>query len=84
MQIVPIRDLRDTTAISDACNNSREPIFITKNGYGDMVLMSMEVYERLTASADLYRKLIVAEQELAEGRMLEGKTAFADLRAHYE
>ncbi len=84
MQIVPIRDLRDTTAISEACNNSREPIFITKNGYGDMVLMSMEVYERLTATAELYRKLMVAEQELADGQMLEGRAAFANLRARYE
>ena len=84
MQIVPIRDLRDTTAISEACNNSHEPIFITKNGYGDMVLMSMEVYERLTATAEIYRKLMVAEQELADGRMLEGRAAFANLRARYE
>lgn len=84
MQIIPIRDLRNTTAISEACNRSREPIFITKNGYGDMVLMSMEVYEHLNASAELYRKLLAAEQELGDGRMLEGKAAFVDLRARYE
>ena len=42
MQIVPIRDLRDTNEISERCKNSREPIFVTKNGYGDMVLMSLE------------------------------------------
>ena len=84
MQIVPIRDLRNTTAISEACNNSREPIFITKNGYGDMVLMNMEVYEQLTASAELYRKLMIAEHEYANGKMLDGRTALANLRARYE
>lgn len=36
-RIIPIRDLKDTTAISQMCKESREPVFITKNGYGDMV-----------------------------------------------
>ena len=84
MQIVPIRDLRDTNEISERCKKSREPIFITKNGYGDMVLMSMETYERTFAMADVYRKLMEAEQELADGKGVEGKSAFAALRARYE
>ena len=36
-QIRPITDLRNTTEISDICHAKREPIFITKNGYGDLV-----------------------------------------------
>lgn len=83
MQIVPIRDLRDTNAISEACNRSREPIFITKNGYGDMVLMNMEVYERLTSSAELYKKLMEAERELSAGEMVDGEAAFAELRRRH-
>ena len=43
--IIPIRDLKDTAAISQMCNESNEPIYITKNGYGDMVIMSMKAYE---------------------------------------
>ena len=57
MQIVPIRDLRNTNEISERCKQSAEPIFITKNGYGDMVIMSMETYERTVAMAEVYRKL---------------------------
>lgn len=45
--IIPIRDLKNTNEISSKCRNTDEPIFITKNGYGDMVIMSMKVYERL-------------------------------------
>ena len=45
-RIVPIRDLKNTTAISNLCHEDKEPIFITKNGYGDMVIMSMEIYEK--------------------------------------
>ena len=84
MQIVPIRDLRDTNAISEKCRQSREPSFVTRNGYGDMVLMSMETYERTMTSAELYRKLLEAERELAAGETLDGPSAFAALRARYE
>ena len=46
-QIRPITDLRNTTEISDICHAKREPIFITKNGYGDLVVMSIEAYDEL-------------------------------------
>lgn len=49
-QIRPITDLRNTTEISELCHARREPVFITKNGYGDLVIMSMETYEALTAA----------------------------------
>ena len=44
-KIIPIRDLKKTSELSQMCKNATEPIFITKNGYGDMVIMSMEVFE---------------------------------------
>lgn len=47
--IRPITDLRSTNAISELCHQSKEPVFITKNGYGDMVIMSMDTYEKMTA-----------------------------------
>ena len=84
MQIVPIRDLRNTNEISERCKKTNEPIFITKNGYGDMVLMSMETYQRTVAMSEVYRKLMEAETELAAGQAVDGKSAFADLRAMYE
>ena len=48
-QIRPITDLRNTNEISELCHARREPVFITKNGYGDLDIMSMETYEALTA-----------------------------------
>ena len=44
-QIIPIKELKNTTKVSEMCHASEEPVFVTKNGYGDMVLMSMETYE---------------------------------------
>jgi len=61
-QIRPITDLRNTTEISELCHTRREPIFITKNGYGDLVVMSMETYEDLTA-----RRLADSPVEKREG-----------------
>ena len=46
LKIIPIRDLKDTSSISELCKKNDEPIFITKNGYGDMVIMSLSVYEK--------------------------------------
>jgi len=43
-QIIPIRDLKNTSEISQMCHASNELIFVTKNGYGDMVIMSMKMY----------------------------------------
>lgn len=45
-KIIPIRELKNTAKISKFVEDSNEPVFVTKNGYGSMVLMSIEVYER--------------------------------------
>lgn len=50
-QIRPITDLRNTTEISELCHAKDEPVFITKNGYGDLVIMSMKTYEALAETS---------------------------------
>ncbi|MCL5058901.1 MAG: type II toxin-antitoxin system Phd/YefM family antitoxin [Actinobacteria bacterium] len=73
--IRPISDLRNNANdISEFCHKSREPIFITKNGVGDMVVMSVETYERQQALISLYIKLAGAEEEIANGA--EGEDFF--------
>ena len=44
--IIPIKDLRNTTEISNLAHKEQEPIFITKNGYSDLVVMSSELYDK--------------------------------------
>ena len=82
-RIIPIRDLKDTAAISQMCGESSEPIYITKNGYGDMVIMSMKAYEEKLALLDVYSKIAEAEDELAQGKTVDARAAFKDLRAKY-
>lgn len=77
-QIIPIRDLKNTSDISELCQKSAEPIFITKNGYGDMVIMSMEVYEGMVKKLKIYSDLEVSERQIAEGKT---KDAWASLKA---
>lgn len=45
-KIIPIRELKNTASISKYVEETNEPVFVTKNGYGSMVIMSLEVYER--------------------------------------
>lgn len=56
-EIRPIKDLRNTTEISELCHRTNEPVFITKNGYGDLVVMSMDTYKREIGRSELYKKL---------------------------
>jgi prevent-host-death family protein len=61
--IRPITDLRNTNEISELCHEHNEPVFITKNGYGDLVVMSISAYEKQLAKLDLYQKLAEGEAQ---------------------
>jgi prevent-host-death family protein len=77
-KIRPISDLRNhANEISEFCRKEREPVYITKNGVGDMVVMSMETYERQQDMIDLYGKLAEAEAEIATGAAGEDFIAVA-------
>ena len=82
-RIIPIRDLKDTAAISQMCSESPEPIYITKNGYGDRVIMSMKVYEEKMFMADVYFKLAEAEAEVREGKVSDAREGLRTLREKY-
>ncbi|MED4599725.1 type II toxin-antitoxin system Phd/YefM family antitoxin [Paenibacillus validus] len=83
-KIIPIRDLKNTSEISQMCQESDEPIFITKNGYGDMVLMSMKTYEEKMFMLDVYEKLNAAEKQLAEEKVLDGESSLKSIREKYD
>ncbi|MEI3278442.1 MAG: type II toxin-antitoxin system Phd/YefM family antitoxin [Faecalibacterium sp.] len=80
-RIIPIRDLKNTAAVSQMCSESKEPVYITKNGYGDMVIMSMEAYEEKMQLLDAYAKLDAAEQQVEAGQTLDARSALQELRA---
>ena len=65
--IRPISELKNTTGISNLCHEVKAPVFITKNGYSDLVIMSIDTYERNMALLELYGKLDEAEEQLEAG-----------------
>ena len=83
MRIIPIKDLRDTNKISDMCNSTNEPIFITKNGYGDMVIMSMETYEKKMALLDMREKLLEGLGDYESNNIVDGKSVLNNLKEKY-
>ena len=62
--IRPVSDLRNNFAdISKTVHETQKPVFLTKNGYGDMVVMSMEAYENMQFESEVYFKLQEAEKQ---------------------
>lgn len=83
-QIIPIKDLKKTSEISEMCHNTNEPVFITKNGYGDMVIMSMEAYEETMKKLDIYRNIEISEEQVKNGHVKDAKKSLENLRVKYE
>ena len=81
--IIPIKELKNTSNISDFWHSIKEPIFITKNGYGDMVLMSIETYEEHISRQQMYRELEISEQQITEGKVMDALDSAKKLREKY-
>lgn len=62
--IIPIKDLRNTTEISNLAHKEQEPIFVTKNGYSDLVVMSSELYDTFARINCIDQAIYESEQEI--------------------
>ena len=69
-QIRPITEVRNTVDLSSLCHTNREPIFITKDGHDDMVVMSMDTYQELLEGVMTDAAIEEAEAELRETGVL--------------
>ncbi|RJX27112.1 MAG: type II toxin-antitoxin system Phd/YefM family antitoxin [Dethiobacter sp.] len=81
-QIRPVSDLRNNFAeISKIVHENGEPVFLTKNGYGDMVVMSIEEYEKMLLHSEITFKLLEAEKEAGStNKRLSHREVFSKLR----
>lgn len=79
-RIIPIKDLKNTSDISDMCHNLQEPIYITKNGYGDMVIMSIENYESLVEKMKMYEDIQISEKQVQSGQVGDAKLLINETR----
>jgi prevent-host-death family protein len=79
--IRPSVDLRNNyNEISKFCNEYREPVFITKNGKGDLAVMSMELFNRLNGKQELYRLIDEGLEDVKNGDTMPFEDAMVELR----
>lgn len=85
MLIKPSKELRNYAQISELAKKSREPIFITKNGEGDGVYMSLEVFEKMKLDMEINQEIIEYEKEKNRGvEMLDAEEELEKLGNKYE
>lgn len=82
-RIIPIRELKNTNNITEICRSTNEPVFVTKNGYGELVVMSMETYEEQLRRLEFYQELAISEKQFDKGKIKEAQAALSELRAKY-
>jgi len=73
-RIIPIRDLKKTSELSELCRETN----------GEMVIMSMDTYEKTMLMNDIYRKVDAAEQSVSKGDVAEGFESLRQTRKKYD
>ncbi|MBQ2256510.1 MAG: type II toxin-antitoxin system Phd/YefM family antitoxin [Clostridia bacterium] len=83
MTIIPMRDLKDTVAIEKRCAEANGPVFVTKNGYGRLVVMDIEYYEKTMAK--LYEAKLISEglSDIERGECADGNDVKARMAEKY-
>lgn len=83
MQIIPMRDLKNTVEIERLCAEENGPVFVTKNGYGRLVVMDIDYFAKTFQK--LYEANIINEglKDIENGNVVDGKTAIDNIRKKY-
>lgn len=83
MTIIPMRDLKDTVAVEKHCAEANGPVFVTKNGYGKLVVMDIEYYEQTMRKIYEAKQINDGLSDLANGKTTDGDTVRARLTEKY-
>lgn len=83
MQIIPIRDLKDTVEVERRCAEENGPVYVTKNGYGRLVVMDIEYYERTMQKMYEAKAIMEGLQDVKAGRLVDGNAAIDSIRSKY-
>ncbi len=74
-------ELRNSySEVSEQCHKSGKPIFITKNGKGDLAIMSIEAYDEMAGKLELYNKIQEGLNDINAGKVTPWEDAFNELR----
>lgn len=83
MQIIPMRDLKNTVEVECRCAEENGPVYVTKNGYGRLVVMDIEYYERTMRKMYEAQALIAGMEDVAAGRTKDGVYVLQNMREKY-
>jgi prevent-host-death family protein len=83
MTIIPMRDLKNTVEIEKRCAEENGPVFVTKNGYGKLVVMDIDYYEKLMSKIYEAKNINEGLADLEHGKLVDGETVKARLTEKY-
>ena len=83
MQIIPMRDLKNTVEVERRCAEENGPVFVTKNGYGRLVVMDIDYYEKTMRKIDEATTILDGLKDVKSGNTVEGDTAISNIRSKY-
>jgi prevent-host-death family protein len=76
-------DLRNKySEIAEFCHNYREPLFITKNGQGDLAVMGIEAYEEMNGRLELYKKILIGLSQIKNGETIPEEKMMKKIRQY--
>lgn len=83
MQIIPMRDLKNTVEVERRCAEENGPVFVTKNGYGRLVVMDIDYYEKTMRKMDEAITIFDGLKDVKSGNTVEGDAAISNIRSKY-
>ena len=82
MQIIPMRDLKDTVKIEQLCSENGK-VFVTKNGYGRLVVMDIDYWSKQNEELEEARMIARGLKDIEEGKVVDGPEAIEGIRKKY-
>lgn len=83
MKIIPMRDLKNTVEVERLCAEENGPVFVTKNGYGRLVVMDIDFYEKTMRKMDEATTILDGLKDVKSGNTVEGDAAISNIRNKY-
>lgn len=84
MQIVPIRELKNTANFEKLCKEENGPVFVTKNGYGSLVVMDIDYYEKTLQKTHEAQLILQGLSDVNEGKTTDFKSVLDEMRTKYD
>ncbi|HCV46822.1 MAG TPA: antitoxin PHD [Catenibacterium sp.] len=83
MKIIPMRDLKNTVEVERLCAEENGPVFVTKNGYGRLVVMDIGYYEKTMRKMDEAKTILDGLKDVKSENTVEGDAAISNIRNKY-